>query len=289
MVARDARLLFMTRSLRMFAFGSVGVILALFLHESGLPDHQIGAVMTVALLGDAVISLMITLFADRVGRKVMLLLGCALKVLAAALFALPGTLPFTVLATAACIGVVSPSGNEVGPFMALEQSILSQLLAPGVRTTAFAWYNVVGYASSATGSAEAGLLVDILQQHSGFSARQSFKTVFWQYGLLAILAAVLFTCLSGQVNALSAMDAAQRAEQGRSLKRSKTLGLSAESVKLLAPLSALFALDSFAGSLITGASSVSALFGQAQPSESDAIGIGSILRNAVFMEGGDCG
>ena len=253
MPTKDISILLTTRSLRMFAFGSVGLILALFLHESGLPDRQLGAVMTLALLGDAGISLAVTLLADRVGRKAMLLLGSALKILAAAIFALPGTLSFWLLSLAACVGVVSPSGNEVGPFMALEQSILSQMLPPSARTTAFAWYNVVGYASSAAGAAEAGLLVDALQQQIGLSALDSYKTVFWQYGALATLAALCFACLSGRVEAPphAGNTRDQEQEQGPGVQR-HALGLSSESMNILAPLSALFALDSFAGSLITG-------------------------------------
>lgn len=109
-------LLFITRALRMFGFGSVGVIFAVYLHELGLSDQRIGLLLTLTLLGDSIISLSITLFADRVGKWSMQLLGCTLLLLAGLMFACPLSQPFWLLTTAATIGVISPSGNEVGPF-----------------------------------------------------------------------------------------------------------------------------------------------------------------------------
>ena len=55
----DKLLLFAIRSLRMFSFGSVGVIIAVYLHELGLSDQRIGMLLTLTLLGDSVISLAI--------------------------------------------------------------------------------------------------------------------------------------------------------------------------------------------------------------------------------------
>ena len=78
----DFRFLFATRILRMFAYGLVAVILALYLAQVGLSDADIGLLLTLTLLGDAVISLWITTRADRAGRKRMLLLGAALMVCA---------------------------------------------------------------------------------------------------------------------------------------------------------------------------------------------------------------
>lgn len=97
----------------------------------------------------------------------MLLLDSAFKMSAAILFFLVRGASSVLIAFAARIEVVSPSGNEVGPFMALEQSIMSELLSPSMRTRAVAWYNVIWYASSAAGSAEAGILVDSLHNVTG--------------------------------------------------------------------------------------------------------------------------
>ena len=57
----------------------------------------------------------------------------------------------------ATIGVISPTGNEVGPFLAVEQAALTQTVPDARRTATFAWYNLVGYVATATGALGAGL------------------------------------------------------------------------------------------------------------------------------------
>ena len=139
----DGWLLFLTRSIRLFAYGSTGVVLALYLNKLGLSDVSIGALLTLTLVGDALISLFVTVHADGWGRRKMLLAGCTLMCLSSVIFALTSgpatTTAFWLLIFAATIGVISPSGNEVGPFMALEQSVLSEILVPQDRTIIFAW------------------------------------------------------------------------------------------------------------------------------------------------------
>ena len=97
----------------MFAYGTIGVVLALFLSEAGLPDRQIGWLLTLTLLGDSAISLLVTLTADRVGRKVLLVASCALMGAAGGVYSMNPTPSFWALLLAATLGVISPSGNEV--------------------------------------------------------------------------------------------------------------------------------------------------------------------------------
>ena len=146
----DIRLLFGTRAVRMFAYGLLAVILALYLAQAGLSDAEIGLLLTLTLLGDTLISLWITTHADRAGRKRMLLIGAALMVFAGILFA--ATHNFYLLLLAATIGVISPSGNEVGPFLAIEQSALAQTLPGDRRTQLLAWYQLAGSLATASGS-----------------------------------------------------------------------------------------------------------------------------------------
>ena len=146
----DVALLFTARSIRLFAYGALSVVLALYLHQVGLSGGQIGMLFTLTLFGDAGISLWITTTADRIGRKRMLLLGAGLMVLAGIVFSLTGDLVLLVIA--GIIGVISPSGNEIGPFLSLEQAALSQLLPSEKRTHSFAWYNLAGSLASALGA-----------------------------------------------------------------------------------------------------------------------------------------
>ena len=59
---------------------------------------------------------------------------------------------FIPLLIAATIGVISPSGNEVGPFLAIEQAALAEQAPAGRRTALFAWYNLAGSFATALGS-----------------------------------------------------------------------------------------------------------------------------------------
>jgi MFS family permease len=145
----------------MFAYGFLAVVLVLYLVAVGLDGVRIGLLLTLTLLGDTVISLWLTTNADRFGRRRVLLAGAGLMLMAGLLFAV--TSDFRLLLLAATVGVISPSGNEVGPFLAVEQAALTQTVPDRRRTHIFAWYNLSGWVATATGSLTAGLHVSGLQ------------------------------------------------------------------------------------------------------------------------------
>ena len=132
----DGRLLFITRGARLFAYGFLSVVLVLYLSAMGYDEWRVGLLLSLTLLGDTLVSLWITTSADRIGRKRMLLLGAGLMILAGLVFAL--TQNYIILLIAAIIGVISPSGNEVGPFLSIEQAALSQTIPDERRTGVFA-------------------------------------------------------------------------------------------------------------------------------------------------------
>ncbi|MFN8634209.1 MAG: MFS transporter, partial [Chloroflexota bacterium] len=138
----DGWLLFGTCALRTFAYGFVSVILGLYLAALGYDTAAIGAIFTAVLVGDAAITILLTQVADRLGRRRVLLFGSGLMVLAGVAFAATDNL--VVLTAAGIIGVLSPSGREVGPFSSLEQAILPQTSSDAQRTHVFATYNLVG-------------------------------------------------------------------------------------------------------------------------------------------------
>ena len=146
----DGLLLFATRSVRMFAYGSLSVVLVLYLKALGLTEGQIGLLLTMTLLGDTVISLWITTAADRIGRRRMLILGALLMALVGGVFAT--TVNLVLLVVVATIGVLSPADKEVGPFLSIEQAALSQTVPDERRTAVFAWYNLVGSLTAALGA-----------------------------------------------------------------------------------------------------------------------------------------
>jgi len=108
-LSSDARLLFATRSVRLFAYGALSVVLVLFLVGLGLTESQTGLLLTATLLGDTLVSLYLTTRADRVGRRRMLMVGAALMAGAGLVFAFSRQMWLLVLA--GTIGVISPSGQ----------------------------------------------------------------------------------------------------------------------------------------------------------------------------------
>src|SRR5262249_27315714 len=136
-VTRDARLLFLARAVRMFGYGALGVILVLYLAAAGINAGSIGALLTLTLVGDTLISLYLTTHADRFGRRRTLVVGALLLAGAGVVFA--SNTAFLVLLVAATLGVLSPSGAEVGPFLPIEQASLTEVTPERGRTNIYAW------------------------------------------------------------------------------------------------------------------------------------------------------
>lgn len=235
-MTRDIATLFSTRIIRLFCYGFLSVVLALYLAEVGLTEKQIGLLFTLTLVGDAAISLWLTTSADRFGRKKTLLIGALLMAGAGITFIL--TRNIVILIAAAIIGVISPSGNEIGPFLSVEQASLSQLVSNARRTQVFAWYNLVGSFATATGALAGGWLAQFLIAQ-GQPESSAYSTVLIGYAIGGLLLAMLFVSLSKSIEVpITAEDATPR-----------TLGLH-KSRNVVIKLSALFSLDAFAGGLI---------------------------------------
>ena len=237
----DGRLLFAARSLRLFAYGFLAVVLALYLESIGLSDRDVGLLLSLTLLGDTVISLWITTTADYWGRRRMLLTGALLMLFAGALFAV--TRRFEWLLVAGIVGVISPSGKEVGPFLSIEQAALAQIVPGNRRTDVFAWYNLAGSLTTALGAFCGGAVTQYME-NSGVTGPDVYRPVVWGYALAGVLLAALFLWLTPAVEhpPRAAGDVPpQAARFGFGLHKSRGV---------VAKLSALFALDAFAGGFI---------------------------------------
>ncbi len=230
---RDVRLLFAARVVRMAAYGGLSVVLVLYLTGIGLDGFRVGVVLAATLLGDALISLLLTTRADRFGRRRTLLVGAGLMLLAGVVFAV--TTDFWVIVVSATIGVLSPSGNEVGPFLAVEQASLSHVVGDERRTTAFGWYSVAGALATACGTLAAGLGVQSLL-HAGSGTLDAYRAVIVAYAIAGIGLAAIFALLTPAIE-VPAPSTISR------------LGLHGSRPTVLR-LSALFALDAFAGGFV---------------------------------------
>lgn len=237
-LTRDGEMLFATRFLRLFAYGFLSVVLVLYLEQLGLSSWQQGLVLTLTLVGDMIISLWLTTRADRIGRRRMLIVGAVLMVFAGLIFAFTGNLLLLVIA--GTIGVISPSGNEIGPFLSIEQASLSHMIAGEHRTGIFAWYALAGSLATAIGSLCGGWLTQFLQ-HQEVTALSSYRVVVVGYALFGAVMALMFTRLSNAVEVASPASSAGL--------KDNWLGLH-ESRGVILKLSSFFALDAFGGGFV---------------------------------------
>lgn len=240
LLKKDVRILFITRLARLFAYGSISVVLVLYLAELGFDNTEIGLLLTLTLIGDTVITLWITAVADRNGRRRMLILGALLMASAGLVFA--ASRNFAVLLIAATIGVISPSGYEVGPFLSIEQASLAQIVPDERRTQVFAWYNMVGSFATALGALTAGLIAQTLGALD-FTQLSSDRVIVLGYGGFGLFLGLLFMRLS------SAVEVPRNEATPYSVPVSNRFGLG-KSKRVVVKLSALFSLDAFAGGFI---------------------------------------
>src|SRR6266849_10251706 len=236
---RDGIVLFLTRFLRLFAYGALSVVLVFYLVSLGLTEAQVGLLLTLTLVGDIGISLLLTTRADQMGRRRMLIVGAILMAGAGVAFASTHNLLFLIIA--GTIGVISPSGNEVGPFLSIEQAALSHVVSAANRTEVFAWYTLAGSVATALGALCGGALTHALQK-TAVAPVASYRAVVICYAVLGAALAFIFTRLSA---------AAEVSAPGESEPATlKTfLGL-AHSRHAVAKLASLFALDAFAGGFV---------------------------------------
>ncbi|HYX81941.1 MAG TPA: MFS transporter [Gemmatimonadales bacterium] len=230
----DRRLLLLARSLRLFAYGGLSVVLVFYLTARGLTTSQIGLLLTLTLVGDTIVSLLLTTRADRMGRRRMLLVGAVLMAAAGLVFAISSN--FLILLFTATIGVISPSGNEVGPFFPIEQAALAHVVAPTQRTGVFAWYTLAGAFATAAGSLAVGALLHALQVAGDTSPLENYRVVVVGYAMVGALLAACFARLSPAIEVIDA-------------RRASLLGVD-RSRSIVWRLSGLFALDSFAGGFV---------------------------------------
>jgi MFS family permease len=241
LLTRDAWLLFSARFVRLFAYGSLSVVLVFYLIGVGLTESQTGLLLTATLAGDTAISLYLTTRADRIGRRRMLMIGSLLMAAAGLTFAF--TRSFWVLLLAGTVGVVSPSGNEVGPFLPIEQAALSHIVTDRTRTEVFAWYTLAGAFATALGALAGGALSQALRATT-MAPLDAYRAVVLVYAALGVALGVLFMRLS---------PAAEASTLGEKAALRATLaGLSGleRSRAVVFKLSALFALDSFGGGFV---------------------------------------
>ena len=232
---RDGKTLFAARILRSFAYGFLSIILAIYLKSIGINEVLIGILLSATLVNSVLFTLFASFYADRIGRRKVLMIFAALMGLSGIIFFT--TTNYVALVFAALIGTINTTGTETGPFLSMEQAILPQTVGESKkRNTAFALYNTVG-----TFAMSAGILVSALPdtlQALGLSQPDSFRSLFLVYIGLAFATLALYSVLTKGV------------ETRDTIARPLAKTLSPQSRKIVAKLSGLFAVDSFAGGFV---------------------------------------
>ena len=249
----DLHLLFMIRFLRLFAFGCCTVVLLLLLEAAGLEGSQIGTLLSGTMVGDLFITLLLTTSADGCGRKRVLIAGAGLAVLGS--IALSSTTDFTILLIACTVGVISPAGGEVGPFLAVEQAALAGLTSQdgGVAAIAeqYGRYQAVGEVAKALGSLTGGHIVQAASA-TGTPTLNALRIPVYIFGALSLGKAALYTRLSPKIEAPPAHPRGGASKGGAGLhdmaaRLPCAASLSPGSRGVVVRLSGLFAVDAFAG------------------------------------------
>ncbi|KAF1832947.1 major facilitator superfamily MFS_1 [Decorospora gaudefroyi] len=208
---RDAYIIILLRSLRMFTAGIPSLILALFFSSLDFPDSRIGVFMTLTLLGDVMLSLLFTLIADKLGRRRILFMGSVMMACSGVVFAVSEN--FWTLLVAAVFGIISVTGADCGPFRAVEESILSGLTDEKTRSDVLSWYVTATTMAGAIGAEVAGRTVHALEKSSG-NMPKAYHTLFWGYAAFGIIGSVLCLGLSSRCEAAGEKRAEMR-DRGR--------------------------------------------------------------------------
>ena len=232
-LSADGKKLLVTRILRTFAYGYLAVILAIYLQELGLEEIRTGVVLTAAIAGSAVMTTAWALVADRYGRRRTVQTMAVLMVVGGLLFALAGD--FWLLLLGAFTGTISATSSEVGAFLTVEQAVLPQTAPPEKRTWLFSIYAMAANFAQAAGALFAGAVG--LFAGLGLRGADAYRPLFLLYALVGLANLAVFLTLSDRVE-LAHVDGVKR-----------FLGIH-RSRRMVVRLSALFALDSFAGALV---------------------------------------
>jgi MFS family permease len=229
----DGKKLLLTRILRTFAYGYLAVVLGLYLDKLGMDPTQIGVVLTAAIAGSAVMTVYWSLVADRVGRRRTVAIMAALMALGGIVFALTDS--FWLLLLGAFTGTISATSSEVGVFQTVEQAVLPQTAPNEKRTWLFSIYNTAANFAGALGSLAAASVTFFASL--GFEGADAYRPLFVLYALVGVANLLIFLTLSPQV------------ELAHVEGERKFLGIH-RSTGTVARLSALFAIDSFAGGFV---------------------------------------
>jgi MFS family permease len=236
---RDLALINAAGFLRSFGVGLMGVVLGIYLFRTGLTSLSIGLVIAIGLAGATLATILVSLVADRVGRRSFLLILSLLSGVAGLALAVSPSLP--VLAILAFVGMLNGTGTDRSAASALDQAIIPGLVSEIKRTWNLACYNVLLDGGGALGAMAAALPI-VLQRQLSVSVLRSYRLVFFGYFGLCIAVAALYLFLSSAVEVANPIGL-----------RTTGTKIAPESKRIVTKLTALFSIDAFGGGFLTDA------------------------------------
>lgn len=253
--------IYVSRALRAFCDGFTAILLPLYLFDLGFDATMVGILATVTLLGSALLTIGVGLYAYRYALRTMLLAAALLMAVTGLVF---GTVDALVpLFIVAAVGTLNPSSGDVSVFVPLEHSLLARLADPTQRTLTFAIYSAIGTGGAALGALSIGLL-DHLPEW--LARHQAIRGYFLVYGAAGLAVLLLYRGLP--------VEAHGESPQGVS---GGALGPSRRHVMKLA---ALFSVDAFGGGFVLNTLLAIWLF--------DRFGLSPSAAGAVFFVTGLC-
>lgn len=223
--------LFAAKSVRGFAIGLIVVSFPAFLSYIHIASLEIGTIFSTMMIGTTFLLFLISYRVRRLGRGLTLFLFTAIVSVAAIGVAFSSS--FLLILPFAFFANFSLGGSDVSVFLPLEQSILPEYVSGGERNRTFAIYNTAGYLSVSLGV----LLSPAVFWLAG-QGIPGFRGILLVYVVCILANAVIYSTLPG----LGRKQESARLLDYRSLsKRSKSI---------VRELTALFAVDAFAGGLV---------------------------------------
>jgi len=236
-LSRDGKLLLAARILRTFGYGFLSVIIAIYLRFLGFDDVHIGLLLGSTLVNSVVFTLFASFYADRIGRRKLLVIYASLMSVSGVIFTFTDN--YYLLILAAFIGTINVTGSETGAFLTIEQAILPQTIKDKKKmNTLFALYNMLGTFAMSGGILLSGLPSLLQEQYSALSNVESIKILFGLYSTVGLVVMIIYIMVSGEIEIKS------------SIKRTVKQTLSPKSKRIVGKLSGLFAIDSFAGGFV---------------------------------------
>lgn len=271
--SKDVYFIILLRMIRLLGFGATSLILVFFLKELNIEEQLIGLFMTLTFVGDLVTSFLLSLAADTIGRRFTLILSSVIMTLTGLSFTFFNN--YYVLSIIAILGILTPGGGEVGPFRSIEQSSIASLAPYNQRSDIYAWYTFSGTFCAALGSILCGALVDHVTKLQ-YSTLTSYKVAFFGYTVLSFISIILCFLISDKIEWTKKTDVLEQVDettqlipgdtdntarpeaaaeiQAQTAKKSKFQflpDLHENIYSIVIKLSILFAIDSFASSLVS--------------------------------------